>query len=366
MKDNFINRSVGETGAHTASTPPPRRLSDAAWDEKWHSMVEHQRQRREQDAILKQKLLEKKEMEEYIECTFTPKTHCNYRSRSQEELLRLMNPLILEEERILQELSNIEASEENDVLSIGQELRTYIATNQRAREEDLIRICERYREERLYQLSRVKNLKLDIVGLLHELERKYNVICVREHLTEEEMSRAGFDIETCRRIKKEILDSVKGVDTLKDRSRVTSEMEDIIKKAKEDAKHHRMYNYQTAVDPMQYAGGIPVAKRIFMSPTRTQMQYPVVGGMHKMVVPMAGGMGVPVRFPPQQVMQEQYVKVPMQQRTKHVAVKQNVQMPIMLPPGAIPPNPNFGYANVLHKNVAPQTVQSSIPRKLQQ
>ncbi|EDO06226.1 hypothetical protein BBOV_II002720 [Babesia bovis T2Bo] len=218
----------------------PGQMPESVWDEKWHNMVLHQKLRKEQDARLRQKLKEEREMEEFIECTFTPKTHGRSKNRTSEEVLRILKPLIGEEERILQELARIDNEEEAMIQQLSIGLRRHIAITQGCETEQLIHLCEQYREERLKEISKVKNLKLDVVGLLHEVERKFNLICVKEGLTEDDTERAGFSIESCRRIKKEILESIKGVDTLKDRSKVTSEIDAIIRKAKEDVERHRI------------------------------------------------------------------------------------------------------------------------------
>lgn len=330
-------------------------------------MVDHQRHRREQDALLHQKLKEKQEMEEYIECTFTPKTHCRYKSRSPEELLKVMNPLISEEKKILEELRKLEAEENSTVQHLSRDLRAYIASN-RGVEEDLIRICERYREERLKELSRVKNRKLDIVGLLHEVERKYNVICVREHLSEDEMSRAGFNIESCRCIKKEILDSVKGVDTLKDRSRVTAEIETLIRKAKEDAERQRMCGVKRGVIPGHLPAGMPSAPHYGVPMMGTHVPYPMVKGMHPGFLPMFGGAKAAMNMRPQQMMPGYTMSAQMPLNKAAVSPGPNVQATgaAVTPQGFVPINPAFAYPNMQHAKMGPIMFQRNRPKKLQQ
>ncbi|GIX64552.1 uncharacterized protein BcabD6B2_39870 [Babesia caballi] len=330
-----------EAVSPSASTTPARRMSDSVWEEKWQAMVHHQRLRREQDALLRQKLREEQEREEYIECTFTPKTRCGYKPRSPEQLREIMKPLMLEEARILEELRKLEGEEEANVRELSRALRAHIAATQGGESEELITLCEQYREERLKELSRVKNRKLDVVGLLHEVERQYNVICVRERLREEDVARAGFSIDSCRGIKKEILDSVKGVDTLKDRSKVTAEIEAIIKRAREEAEHNRMHGHG-------YVPGASMGSQGTMG-FSTQLPYPMLhpqgtmpGFPHVFAnapltmqqrVRQAGAPGAPFMAPPMPAMAP-YAAGPHRQ-----TIGPNVQKPRPQWPHGYPPAP---------------------------
>ncbi|GBE61667.1 hypothetical protein, conserved [Babesia ovata] len=383
----------------TAASTPTRRMSDSAWDEKWQAMVQHQKLRKQQDAQLHQKLKEKQEMEEFIECTFTPKTHCTYKSRSSEELLKLMEPLITEEERILRELAKLNAEEQESIQLHSRALRAHIASNQGGEGEDLIRICEHYREERLKEIARIKNKKLDIVGLLHEVERKYNIICVKEHLNEDDMLRACFSIDSCRLIKKEILDSVKGVDTLKDRSRVTAEIDTIIKRAKEDVQRQRAH---AANGPFMPAGAMP---GYHMGPQWMQHQnhappYAMVQQpqpnlwfqrasgnarppMNQQPQPMMMNMNPAwtgmrpqqpqtfVRQPPM-APQKAHMQTQGMQKPKQPMPRPTFQAPQMrahtgmVPyPGFAPVNPQFGYPPQMQP-VQPQTLRRNVAKKVQQ
>ncbi|CDR95111.1 hypothetical protein, conserved [Babesia bigemina] len=382
----------------TACSTPTRRMSDSAWDEKWQAMVQHQRLRKEQDAQLHQKLKEKQELEEFIECTFTPKTHCTYKSRSSDELLKLMEPLITEEERILRELAKLNAEEQENIQLHSRALRAHIAANQGGEGDDLIRICERYREERLKEIARVKNRKLDIVGLLHEVERKYNIICVKEHLNEDDMLRACFSIDSCRLIKKEILDSVKGVDTLKDRSRVTSEIDAIIKRAKEDAQRQRSRPPNGPFMPAGAMPGYPVAPQWMQRPSNG-LPYPTMQQpgpnlwyrpafakghppMNPQQQPMMklnpAWMGMrpqqaqPFMRQPQTVAQTAKMQTQGAQQPAHIVprpVFQAPQMraqPGMMPhPGFVPGNPPLGLPPQM-QHAQPQTLRRNVPKKVQQ
>ncbi|ORM40738.1 uncharacterized protein BXIN_2416 [Babesia sp. Xinjiang] len=348
--------------AGDATQSPTTRMTEQAWDEKWHTMVHHQKLRKEQDALLRQKLIEKREMEEYIECTFTPKTHCGYKSRSAEEVLNILKPLISEEERILQELGKIDNEEEESVRRLSCELRAHIAATQGTESTELIRLCEEYREERLKELARVKNKKLDIVGLLHEVERKYNIICVKERLTEDEMQRAGFNIDSCRQIKKEILESIKGVDTLKDRSKVTAEIDAIIKKAKEDAERQRLQALNNRMMPRGFRpvmypgpqGMMPFAKQVpqmMMHPRGPHQGPPMV---HGMVHPTM------MSYPPQSRQPTATTKPQFQ-----IMQTQGLQVPRMVHPNIAPVNPQFGQAQPM-QTVRPIMLQRNVARKLRQ
>ncbi|KAK2198279.1 hypothetical protein BdWA1_001288 [Babesia duncani] len=241
MKKMTLPRDACVSGSGTS-------LSSSEWDEKWHSMVEHQRQRREMDAQLKFKLEEKLELQEKIECTFTPKTLFRSRptAKQSQELVEQMQPLIEQEERILRQLQAIEMRQEQRAREMGQGIyNCVLSMNDSVTETpELMDLCNAYRKARLIDMAHVKNEKLDIVGLLHELERRYNIVCVGVCVSQEDMANAGFSIDKCKRIKLGILEGIRGHETLKERSQITMEIEKIISNAREAKQQQRARSQQ--------------------------------------------------------------------------------------------------------------------------
>ncbi|GFE54585.1 hypothetical protein BaOVIS_019890 [Babesia ovis] len=367
MKDSTPRRCCDAKETQSPTTHMP----ESVWEGKWQNMVNHQRLRHEQDAVLRQKLKEKQEMEEYIECTFTPNTHLRSKTRNSAEVLEILKPLIAQEERILKELAKIDSEDENNVQQLSLALRTHIAVTHGRASDQLVRLCEEYREERLKELSKTKAKKLDVVGLLHELERNYKLICVKEGLSEEETERAGFNIETCRRIKKEIVDSIYGVNTLKDRSKVTSEIETIIKNGKDDIERQRLQAINNRF--------MPVGMRPMIGPKRMT---PFINQMPNMMAAQQGFQSMPAMSPMmirpnmmQQLPQNLAFPQPEQQLGATLPIQGNYpRMQIIQPNGTqvtpmVYPSFSGGNAKIGHvqptQQRQPVILQRNVAKKLQ-
>ncbi|UKJ89602.2 hypothetical protein MACJ_002853 [Theileria orientalis] len=205
-------------------------ISTSDWEKKWRLMIDKDNNKKIQNEILSEKLRKKKEFEESIECTFQPNLSkiygLGYTVRSKDELMQLLLPIINEEESILMELRRIELEEENN----RRELRDIIVSSfHKLPSQSTDDFLNFYRDERLNDVCNSKNLKLEVVGKLQELERKFNILCSSESISSSELKRVGFDIENCKNIKKELLRSLDNHETLKNRYRASSEFEEIMR-----------------------------------------------------------------------------------------------------------------------------------------
>ncbi|BAM42213.1 conserved hypothetical protein [Theileria orientalis strain Shintoku] len=206
-------------------------ISTADWEKKWRLMIDKDNNKKIQNEIFGENLRDKKECEESIECTFQPNLTKSYQpgyrpKRSKDALVQLLLPIISDEESILMELRRIEREEENR----RRELRDVIVSSfSRFPGKSTDHFLDFYREERLNDICSAKNLKLEVVGKLQELERRFNVLCTSESISASELKRVGFDIEKCKSIKKELLRSLDNHESLKSRCRVSREFDEIVR-----------------------------------------------------------------------------------------------------------------------------------------
>ncbi|UKK02596.2 hypothetical protein MACK_002689 [Theileria orientalis] len=216
-------------------------ISTSDWEKKWRLMIDKDNNRKIQNEILSEKLQKKKEFEESIECTFQPNLSKIYGpgytfKRSKDELMQLLIPIINEEESILMVLSRIELDEENN----RKELRDLIISSfHKFPGKSTDYFLNFYRDERLNDVCKSKNLKLEVVGKLQELERKFNILCSTESISSSELKRVGFDIENCKNIKKELLSSIDNHETLKNRYRASREFDEIMKNIERQRRYEQ-------------------------------------------------------------------------------------------------------------------------------
>ncbi|AFZ81170.1 hypothetical protein BEWA_005780 [Theileria equi strain WA] len=331
------------------------KVTDTEWEKKWKAMIDHEKNKKLLNERLREQLQKKQELEETVECTFTPKTHLKPKDtatqRTKEDLIQIIFPIIQEEEAILRELNKIESDEKKRIFNLTQAIYTsvfnlpdYESRNIEDRikvvQDNMARYAEFYKQERLKDIANVKALKLGIVGKLHNLERQFNLLCTNENIENKDLETIEYSIQNSRNIKQEILDSTGNYDTLRDRSRVTKEFENIVKNVQEDL----MANARNERENMQVMYNAPAVMPMY---GQTNMHYPIhhVGNAH--LHPMHGVMGQ--AYPNQapkgyrmntQLVRRNIVPQPANYAMKHVP-KDGLLFPVY-PQARLQPMPNTG------------------------
>ncbi|XP_952986.1 uncharacterized protein TA07810 [Theileria annulata] len=233
------------------------------WDSKWRLMMKREDEKRVCNRILNECLKEKRELEEEIECTFLPKIYKAHTttdvkepkksSCSQEDpdtLLKLLYPIISEEESILNELDQLEREEKIRIRELSELIVSGVLKHP---DESLEKFLEFYRDERLSDISELKNRRIKVIGKLHELERKFNLLCCKEGVDPVAFAKVGFEVSNIRRIKQEVLNSI-NLNTLKIRCKIKQEFDQILRSIKTNHLNHKntMFSNGRVVPQNQY------------------------------------------------------------------------------------------------------------------
>uniref|UniRef100_A0A3B0N579 Uncharacterized protein n=1 Tax=Theileria annulata TaxID=5874 RepID=A0A3B0N579_THEAN len=218
------------------------------WDSKWRLMMKREDEKRVCNRILNERLKEKRELEEEIECTFLPKIYKAHTSPgakepkksscSQEDpdtLLKLLYPIISEEESILNELDQLEREEKIRIRELSELIVSAVL---KYPDESLEKFLEFYRDERLSDISELKNRRIKVIGKLHELERKFNLLCCKEGVDPVGFAKVGFEVSNIKRIKQEVLNSI-NLNTLKIRCKIKQEFDQILRSIKTNHLSHK-------------------------------------------------------------------------------------------------------------------------------
>ncbi|EAN31666.1 hypothetical protein TpMuguga_04g00314 [Theileria parva strain Muguga] len=218
------------------------------WDSKWRLMIKREDEKRVCNRILNERLREKKELEEEIECTFFPKTYkshptpgvtepstSSYSEPDADALLKLLYPIISEEEEILNELDQLEREEKSRIMELSELIISGII---KYPEESLDKFLSFYRDERLSDISELRNSRIKVIGKLHELEREFNLVCSKEGLDPQAFAKIGFEINNIRGIKEELLNSI-SLNTLKIRCKIKQEFDQILRSLNPNQFSHK-------------------------------------------------------------------------------------------------------------------------------